>query len=526
MSMALLGPSGRIALDAQVYTLGSEPGNQFVLNDPKVSPRHAVLRLQEQRYSVTDLGSFEGTYLNEQRLGPNIPTFLKNGDRLRIGGALYIYEESPSMPVSPPTIAASSSPTYEPTALAPQASAPGFGQNNPALPPYGQAPQAPAAPAFGQSNPPPYGQAPQAPATPVFGQSNPALPPYGQGNVSSPGYPPYTPPSDPNALTEAHASLPGQLYASQQPLQPGMPPGYPSPAQPKKKSGLKILIIVLVLVLVLGGAGGGIAFYIVHLPQPTISLTSDYAVGSTPAGATATTFRLSGHKFSNTSTITFLLDNAAVPGNSPVQSDSNGNTTATLTVTDDWSVGNHTITAKDAAGYVTKVGVSITIVTAGQAKTPGPHGAPTDSANGSVIATIQASGSSEEVTLKVTGSDNGGTVCRNEDNGQPRTRTGTSDGLLYTETLVSTCSGNYKGGALTYTETVTKDVILFSNGVICTAQTPYVSNHLEGSFTNATAINGTYANDAVTATCKLGTISRSTTVPATRGTWTGNFTAS
>ncbi|MGH2510146.1 MAG: FHA domain-containing protein, partial [Ktedonobacteraceae bacterium] len=51
MSMALLGPFGRIALEAPVYTLGSAPDNQLVLQDPKVSPRHAALQLQGQQYS-------------------------------------------------------------------------------------------------------------------------------------------------------------------------------------------------------------------------------------------------------------------------------------------------------------------------------------------------------------------------------------------------------------------------------------------------------------------------------------------
>lgn len=287
-----------------------------------------------------------------------------------------------------------------------------------------------------------------------------------------------------------------------------------------------MLIIVLVIVLVLGGgAAGGIAFYITHLPQPTLSATSDYKVGSTLAGANTTTFHLSGHKFSSTSAITFLLDNAPAPGSSATQSDSNGNVTATLTVTDGWTVGNHIITAKDAGGYATKAGVSITIVTPGQAKTPGPHGAPTDSASGTIAASIQTSGGSDTVVLNITGSDNGGTVCTDEADGKPHVKTGTSQGVSFVETISSTCSGTYKGGTLTYTETVNSDRIVFTDGIICTLQTPVVARHLEGTFTSATAINGSYSDDGGVITCKLGLVSKNSNVPSSKGTWSGTFKA-
>src|SRR5262249_39600161 len=78
------------------------------------------------------------------------------------------------------------------------------------------------------------------------------------------------------------------------------------------------------------------------------------------------------------------------------------------------------------------------------------------------------------------------------------------NGNSYTETIIYACSGTYKGGKIDYTETATKDVIAFTDGFTCTAQTPYVFEHLEGTFADGKTINGTFSNDAVTYNCSDG----------------------
>src|SRR5207244_939439 len=109
--------------------------------------------------------------------------------------------------------------------------------------------------------------------------------------------------------------------------------------------------------VVVGGGGVGLAAYLLTRPQPTISITSNYKVGGTPAGATGTVLHVIGHKFSGTSAISFLLDGAAVSGNQSVHSDTDGNVSADLTIPSGWTVGRHTLTAKDANGYTAKGGV-------------------------------------------------------------------------------------------------------------------------------------------------------------------------
>jgi hypothetical protein len=448
---------------------------------------------------------------------------------------------------SPPTPQFPAQPSFEqvpPTQLAGGTPSP-YGQSNPGLPPYGQGQQQPGQQPYGQNNPnlPPYGQ--QQPGQQPYGQSNPNLPPYGQGQPgqqpygqNNPNLPPYgqgqqqpgqSPYGQPSAYgqsegypasapTDPYAPPPAGAYTPQVGQPWGVPPVLPPPVQQKPQSNLNILIIVLVIVVLVAG-GGGTAFYFLTRPNPTISVKSDYTFNSTPAGASGTQFTLSGQNFSHSSTITFLLDGSPVLGGQTAQSDSSGNLpSTTLMVTDSWSVGNHTLTAKDASGYTTKTGMSIVIVTPGQAHTPGPHGAPSDDASGTISLTIAGT---DQRTLTVKGSSNGGTVCGQGDDGQPHTVTGTSNGVGYVETIVETCSGTYKGGKLDYTETDTSDTFIFNDGVRCTVSTPYVNTHLVGTFSSPTQIGGDASSESTTLTCSLNGVSQSSSVNAQQASWSG-----
>lgn len=66
----------------------------------------------------------------------------------------------------------------------------------------------------------------------------------------------------------------------------------------------------------------------------------------------------------------------AAPSNSGMRSDSKGTFSADVPITDAWSVGTHTLTARDGSLDSPKNSVSVTIVQPGHAHTPGPHGAP------------------------------------------------------------------------------------------------------------------------------------------------------
>jgi pSer/pThr/pTyr-binding forkhead associated (FHA) protein len=66
-----------------VRRIGREDGVDVLLDDPKVSRRHATVELVDGRVLLADAGSTNGTWLNNRRLSGL--TELRDGDRLRLG---------------------------------------------------------------------------------------------------------------------------------------------------------------------------------------------------------------------------------------------------------------------------------------------------------------------------------------------------------------------------------------------------------------------------------------------------------
>lgn len=60
-------------------------GDAFDPRDPSVSRRHALLRVTGGQVAVVDLGSRNGTFVNDRRLKPDSPQRLASGDRVRCG---------------------------------------------------------------------------------------------------------------------------------------------------------------------------------------------------------------------------------------------------------------------------------------------------------------------------------------------------------------------------------------------------------------------------------------------------------
>lgn len=194
MEAALNGPSGRTILGPADITLGRLSSNQVMVNDPKASSRHATLHLEGQSYSITDLGSTNGTFVNEQKLSPNAPYTLNPGDRIRIGDTTFTYEVTGAPPI-PQTVYGNAGQGYDPTvaAASPYANNPGYLPTEAAAP-YGQYDASPA-PAY---QPPPDYQVPpaqpayQAPPAPYSPYGAPAQPAYGAPapGFVTPGAPP------------------------------------------------------------------------------------------------------------------------------------------------------------------------------------------------------------------------------------------------------------------------------------------------------------------------------------------------
>ena len=59
-----------------------------------VSRQHARLFIQNSSLFIEDLGSTNFTYLNEQKLPPNDPHVLQDGDEVRLGRMIFRYQLS------------------------------------------------------------------------------------------------------------------------------------------------------------------------------------------------------------------------------------------------------------------------------------------------------------------------------------------------------------------------------------------------------------------------------------------------
>jgi Inner membrane component of T3SS, cytoplasmic domain len=66
-------------------TIGSASDADIVLHDTAISGKHASLRFKDQKFTITDLDSTNGTFLND-RSDPIAREELRDGDVIRVGG--------------------------------------------------------------------------------------------------------------------------------------------------------------------------------------------------------------------------------------------------------------------------------------------------------------------------------------------------------------------------------------------------------------------------------------------------------
>ena len=78
------GPNAgsKFLIDKDVTTAGRHPESDIFLDDVTVSRRHAEFRRSDGKFSIHDVGSLNGTYVNRQRVDS---TELSSGDELQIG---------------------------------------------------------------------------------------------------------------------------------------------------------------------------------------------------------------------------------------------------------------------------------------------------------------------------------------------------------------------------------------------------------------------------------------------------------
>jgi pSer/pThr/pTyr-binding forkhead associated (FHA) protein len=80
------GPNSgsRFLLDGELTTAGRHPEGDIFLDDVTVSRRHVEFRRgPDGVFTVSDVGSLNGTYVNRERIEAGVP--LANGDEVQIG---------------------------------------------------------------------------------------------------------------------------------------------------------------------------------------------------------------------------------------------------------------------------------------------------------------------------------------------------------------------------------------------------------------------------------------------------------
>jgi pSer/pThr/pTyr-binding forkhead associated (FHA) protein len=76
------GAGSRFVLDSEEVSAGRHPDSDIFLDDVTVSRRHAEFKREGERFTVSDDGSLNGTYVNRDRIDR---VQLNDGDEVQIG---------------------------------------------------------------------------------------------------------------------------------------------------------------------------------------------------------------------------------------------------------------------------------------------------------------------------------------------------------------------------------------------------------------------------------------------------------
>jgi serine/threonine protein kinase len=201
-------PTRTVLLDKPAFVIGRDAERDIQLTGGKVSRSHARLeRGADGKLRITDLGSTNGSFLDDVPLVANTPHILEPGHTVRIGEH-YLRVE--------PAGAAAAGVDPDMTSL--QGIPPSYPPAQPAYSPPAAAPQPPA-PYVPPAQPQPYSPQPYAPSQPPAYQPQPSSAPHPSAPPQYASVPP------------AYGSTPGQ-YSSTPPAYastPGasVPPGTP-----------------------------------------------------------------------------------------------------------------------------------------------------------------------------------------------------------------------------------------------------------------------------------------------------------
>lgn len=85
-------PGKVFPVSGESFTIGREPGNGIVINDAEISRKHARMSQQGTTYTIEDLGSTNGTFVNGIRL--TAPHALRPGEVIAFGEQISVVFEA------------------------------------------------------------------------------------------------------------------------------------------------------------------------------------------------------------------------------------------------------------------------------------------------------------------------------------------------------------------------------------------------------------------------------------------------
>ena len=97
-------PAQRWRLDAPETIIGRHAGADITLPLPRLSRRHARITRTETGFTLTDLGSTNGTFINGNPLPPDTPHRLIGGDEIVLGGSVSLRFEDPEETAQGPAL--------------------------------------------------------------------------------------------------------------------------------------------------------------------------------------------------------------------------------------------------------------------------------------------------------------------------------------------------------------------------------------------------------------------------------------
>jgi NADPH-dependent 2,4-dienoyl-CoA reductase/sulfur reductase-like enzyme/pSer/pThr/pTyr-binding forkhead associated (FHA) protein len=105
----------------RVMTVGRQSGIYLLIDHGTVSRRHAEISYANGQYVLRDLGSSNGTFINDKRLEPGSVHILKQGDRILFGKVAYTFQFPSLTKQVKTTLHQAMTGFYDPTAATPSA---------------------------------------------------------------------------------------------------------------------------------------------------------------------------------------------------------------------------------------------------------------------------------------------------------------------------------------------------------------------------------------------------------------------